>query len=326
VTIPRNDLFAGLKDQRIVVTGGAGFVGSNVVARLLELGARVVVLDDFFTGQLDNLPQQHPALEIVRGTVADAQSVRDVMAGALYVFHEAARNIIVSTKNPREDYEVNIGGTLNVLMAARELGTRRVVYASSASVYGNARYLPVNEDDGTNILNPYACSKYSGESYCKAFYETYGLSTAVVRYSNVYGTMQRPDNPYCGVVSKFFAAAQAGEPLQIHGDGEQTRDYTYVSDVVEATILAAVSPKAEGRAFNVGTGRETSVNVLAEKILQVTGASSEVRHIDRRDIDNIRRRVLNIERIRGELRWAPTITLEEGLRRTYAWLQGQANK
>ena len=164
--------FEKLSGQRVVVTGGAGFVGSNIVRRLLQEGARVVVLDDFYTGTLENLPAADPGIEIVRGTVTDYDLVRDVVKGAAIVFHEAARNIIVSTRNPREDYEVNIGGTLNVLLAARETGVPRTVYASSASVYGNPRYLPINEDDATNMLSPYAVSKFAGENYCKAFYES----------------------------------------------------------------------------------------------------------------------------------------------------------
>ncbi|HJQ69804.1 MAG TPA: NAD-dependent epimerase/dehydratase family protein [Blastocatellia bacterium] len=310
-----------LKDERIVVTGGAGFVGSNIVQRLLKEGARVTVLDDFYTGSEQNLPSDHAGLEIIRGSVTDFNLVREVVKGADVVFHEAARNIIVSTRNPREDYEVNIGGTLNVLLAVKEMGVRRVVYASSASVYGNPRYLPINEDDATNMLSPYSVSKFAGENYCKAFYESYGLSTAVVRYSNVYGTLQRPDNPYCGVVAKFFEAAMAGSSPRIHGDGEQTRDYTYIDDVVEATLLAGFAVKAEGQVYNVGTGRETSVNQLARLIIEITGAKVEPVYVDRRDIDNIRRRVLNIEKIRRELRWIPSVTIEQGLRRTYEWLK-----
>lgn len=307
--------------KKVVVTGGAGFVGSNIVRRLLKEGAKVVVLDDFYTGNESNLPVGDPNLEVVRGSVTDFELTRDVVRGAISVIHEAARNIIVSTRNPREDYEVNIGGTLNVLLAVRECNVPRMVYASSASVYGNPRYLPINEDDSTNMLSPYAVSKFAGENYCKAFYESYGLSTAMVRYSNVYGIAQRPDNPYCGVIAKFFEMAMSGKAPRIHGDGEQTRDFTYIDDVVDATLLAGFSPKAEGQVYNVGTGRETSVNQLARTIIQVTGAEVEPEYVDRRDIDNIRRRVVNIEKIRRELRWSPSVTIEKGLRYTYQWLK-----
>jgi UDP-glucose 4-epimerase len=289
--------------------------------RLAGEGAAVVVLDDFFTGVEENL-DPGAGVEIVRGSVTDDELVRSVMAGCAAVVHQAARNIIVSTRNPREDFEVNVGGTLNVLLAAQEHHVQRVVYASSASVYGNPRYLPINEDDSVNVLSPYAVSKYSGENYCKAFYETYGLSTAAVRYSNVFGPGQSSQNPYAGVVAKFFEAAMRGEPPRVHGDGEQTRDFTYVDDAVEATILTLISTKADGQVYNVGTGRETSVNALAQQIIEVTGGTVEPEHVDRRDIDNIRRRVLNIEKIRRELRWTPSVTIEEGLRRTHSWLVG----
>ncbi len=311
---------SAMSNQNVLVTGGAGFVGSSTVARLLELGAVVTVLDDFFTGLRENLPEPHEQLTVVRGSVNDEHLVRQLVKAADYVFHMAARNIIVSMKDPREDFATNIGGTLNVLMAARNDRVRRVVYTSSASIYGNPRYLPINEDDGTNMLSPYAVSKYAGENYCKAFFESYDVPVAVVRYSNVYGPMQRPENPYCGVVAKFFEAAMAGRSPVIHGDGEQTRDYTYVADAVEATLLAAVSPRAEGQIYNVGTGRETTVNRLATSICSISGRDVLPQHTDRRDIDNIRRRVLSIEKSRRELRWEPKMTLENGLRATYEWL------
>ena len=312
--------FAG---RRVLVTGGAGFVGGRVVRRLVEQGAHVTVLDDLFTGRTEVLPT---AVQFVQGSVTDATLVRDLVADASVVFHMAARNIIASTRDPLDDFQTNIGGTLNVLMAARESKPDRVVYTSSTSVYGNPRSIPINEDDPLVLLSPYAVSKLGGENYCGAFYESYGVPVAVVRYSNVYGPGQRPDNPYCGVVSKFFAAAWAGEPIQVHGDGEQTRDYTFVDDAVAATLMAAIHPRAEGEVFNVGTGIETSVNALAAGIAAAAGRKVEVQHVDRRDIDNIRRRVVNIEKIRRMLRWVPQVTLERGLAETAQWLAREGDR
>jgi UDP-glucose 4-epimerase len=304
--------------RRVLVTGGAGFVGSALVRRLISSGARVTVLDDLFTGRLDAIPT---GADFIEGSVTDEPLVRDLVKRHTVVFHLAARNIIASTANPRDDFATNIGGTLNVLLAARDSNLERVVYTSSASVYGNPRSIPINEDDRLEPLTPYAVSKLAGEHYCIAFYESYGLSTSVVRYSNVYGPYQRPENPYCGVVSKFLIAANAGKALSIHGDGGQTRDYTFVEDAVDATLLAATHPRAEGEVFNVGTGLETSVNDLAEAVGRASHRQVSVEHIDRRDIDNIRRRVVNIEKIRHMLRWSPQVTLDRGLEKTVRWFE-----
>lgn len=312
-----------LRGHRVLVTGGAGFIGSSIVARLLVLGSRVTVLDDFFTGRRDSLPAEHAMLHVCEGSVVDAGLVQRLVAEADFVLHLAARNIIASTTNPRDDFATNIGGTLNVLMAARESSLRRIVYSSSASVYGNPRYLPINEDDRTTTLSPYAASKYAAENYCSAFFESFSVPVTVLRYSNVFGPGQRPQNPYCGVVAKFFSSALTGCAPVIHGDGEQTRDYTFIDDVVDATLRAAVSSRAEGQVYNIGTGRETSVNQLATTILEISGCGKKPEHVDRRDIDNIRRRVLNTEKARGELRWTPGTTLEQGLRATHAWLLRQ---
>jgi len=206
-------------------------------------------------------------------------------------------------------------------MAARESRVERVVYSSSTSVYGNPRSIPINEDDLIVPLSPYAVSKLGGEHYCLAFYESYGLPISVVRYSNIYGPGQRPDNPYCGVVSKFLTSAFLGEPLSIHGDGLQTRDFTYIDDAVEATLLAAIHPRAEGEVFNVGTGIETSVADLARMVGEAVGRETTVLTIDRRDIDNIRRRVVNIEKARRMLHWVPQIRMQRGLDRTAEWFQ-----
>ncbi len=312
-----------LENRRVLVTGGAGFVGSNLVRRLLEERAAVTVLDDLFTGRRENLPAE--GLAFVEGSVCDPPTVERVIAGQEIVIHAAARNIVVSTRNPREDFETNIGGTLNVLLAARAAGVGRVVYTSSTSVYGNPRYLPINEDDPLSLLTPYAVSKLAGENYCTAFYESYGMPTTAVRYSNVFGRGQDPANPYCGVVAKFIEALFQGKPPLIHGDGNQTRDFTYVDDAVEATLLAATSDRAVGEVFNVGTGVETRVNQLAEALIRITGVAVQPARTDRRDVDNIRRRVVNIEKTRRLLRWIPEVTLEEGLRRTVEWQRRQAH-
>ena len=307
-----------LENARVLVTGGAGFIGSNLVRRLLREGARLTVLDDLFTGRLENLPRK--GFEFVEGSVCDAAIVDKLVADHEVIFHAAARNIVVSTKNPREDFETNIGGTLNVLLAARATNrVKRVVYTSSTSVYGNPKYLPINEDDHLSLLTPYAVSKLGGENYCMAFYESYGVPTTAVRYSNVYGPGQDPGNPYCGVVAKFIDSLFEGKPPVIHGDGNQTRDFTYIDDAVEATVLAAQSDRAVGEVFNVGTGVETRVNELAQALVKIVGVNTTPQHTNRRDIDNIRRRVVNIEKTRRALRWVPNTTLENGLQATVAW-------
>jgi nucleoside-diphosphate-sugar epimerase len=311
-----------LRDLRILVTGGAGFVGSNLVKRLLREGARVTVLDDLFTGRIENLPAE--GFEFVQGSVCDAKIVDRLVESHQLVFHLAARNIVVSTRNPREDFETNIGGTLNVLLAARATGGRRIVYTSSTSVYGNPRYLPINEDDPLSLLTPYAVSKLAGENYCMAFYESYDLPTTAVRYSNIFGPGQDPSNPYCGVVAKFLDSLLAGRAPVVHGDGNQTRDFTFIDDAVEATLLAGTSDRALGEVFNVGSGVETRVNELAALLIRLTGARTAPAHTDRRDVDNIRRRVVNIEKTRRALRWVPEVTLEEGLRRTVEWQRSHA--
>ena len=313
------------KDKKVLVAGGAGFVGSNLVKKLSEEGALVTVLDDLFTGDYSFIAGL-PNTTFVKGSVTDYDLVEDLMKKAHIVFNLAARNIIVATKRPREDFNVNAGGMLNILIAAKKHGIDRIVYTSSASVYGNPRYLPINEDDRINILNPYAASKLSAENYCMAFYESYGVPVTILRYSNVYGINQSPSNPYCGVVSKFFSCVLNGSPPKIHGDGEQTRDFTFVDDAVDATMLAALSSKVVGEILNVGTGKETSVKHLADLIIELSGKDIRPITIDRRDIDNLRRRVLNIEKIRRNLRWIPYITLEEGLYKTYQWLIGSEDR
>jgi UDP-glucose 4-epimerase len=309
-----------LNNKKILVTGGAGFVGSNLVRALIKQhNAKVTVLDDLFTGHLKHL--EGLDYEFVQGTVEDVNLVENLVSEHQVVFHMAARNIIVSNKNPREDLNVNVVGSFNVFAAALKYGIERIVYTSTSSIYGNPQTLPIAEDDRKSFLSFYSASKFSAEVYAKAFHEVHGLPVSIVRYSNVYGYNQSPSNPYCGVIGKFIDAAFKNEDIRIHGDGEQTRDFTFVTDAVDATISAAIYDKAIGNEYNIGTGVEISVNKLAELIIQITGSKSSIVHIDKRDIDNIRRRVVNIEKTRHDLKYQPLVTLKNGLTETISWQQ-----
>jgi len=236
--------------KHILVTGGAGFIGSNLVRMLVDdYGCEVTVLDNMFTGRPENLREQGIAtgVQVVTGSVLDQSLVKRLVQGKDTIFHLAAVNIIASMENPRTDLENNITGTYNVLEAAHQAGVTRVVYASTSSVYGNSGYLPVCEEDRVRFLNFYSASKYAGENYAQVFYEQYDLPVTVVRYSNVYGYNQRPENPYAGVVAKFINWALHDAPLKIHGDGSQTRDFTFIADACRATVLAALCPRAVGQ-------------------------------------------------------------------------------
>lgn len=313
-----------VEGKKILVTGGAGFVGSNLVKILCKsYSAQVIVLDDLFTGNRNFLNGLD--VEFVHGSVEDQVLVEELVKKVDVVFHIAARNIIVSNANPREDLMVNVVGTFNVLEACKKNGIERLVYSSTASVYGNPKYLPIPEDGNKSFLSFYSASKFSGEVYCQAFYEVFNVPVSVVRYSNVYGFNQLPSNPYCGVIGKFIESSVKGDTIKIHGDGEQTRDYTFVDDAVEATIQAAINPRAIGQIYNIGTGVETSVKRLAEVINAITGSSSKIEYIDKRDIDNIRKRYMNIDKIRHELKFSPLTRLEDGLEKTINWYKNYTN-
>jgi UDP-glucose 4-epimerase len=259
------------KDNTVLVTGGAGFVGSNVVNTLLDkYDCKVIVVDDLSTGFESNLDHSKK-LEFIKGSVTDEKLMDENVKRVSRILHMAAKNIIVSTKNPKDDFDINIGGTLQMLILARKYGVKRFVYTSSASVYGNTKYLPINEDDSLNTLSPYSVSKLAGENYCRSFYESYEVPTICLRYSNVYGINQDARNPYCGVISKFIESALTGTSPQIHGDGEQTRDFTYVEDTVEATIRALFTEKGDGYVCKVGTGIEKKKNKLARMVIEVVG-------------------------------------------------------
>jgi UDP-glucose 4-epimerase len=307
-----------LTNKKILVTGGAGFVGSNLVRALIEkYEAKVTVLDDLFTGTKDNLSGLDYAF--VRDSIENADIVNECVSNADIVFHLACRNIIVSNKNPREDLNVNVKGGFNVFDACMRHGVSRVVYTSTSSVYGEPERVPVAEGDKKSFLNFYSASKYSAEIYAKTFFEVFGLPVTILRYSNVYGINQLPVNPYCGVIGKFIQAALTNEPVKIFGTGEQTRDYTYIDDAINGTIAAAIYPEAIGEDYNIGTGCETSVNQLAGHILQTTGSSSVIKHVSNRDIDNVSRRAININKAQKDLNYTPRFSITEGLKKTIDW-------
>lgn len=314
-----------LRNKNVLVTGGAGFVGSNLVKTLVEqYDCNVTVLDDLFTGSEENL--SGVAHNFVLGSVEDKLLVDRTVKGMDVVFHLAARNIIVSNNNPREDLNVNVGGSFNMFEACLTHNVRRVVYTSTSSIYGNSQALPIREGNPKSFLNFYSAGKYSAEVYARTFYEVFGLPVSIVRYSNVYGTNQSPTNPYCGVIGKFIEAALTGQPLKVHGDGEQTRDYTYIDDAINATIAAAIYPLAVGQDYNIGTGTETSVKELAELVISVTGSNSRISHVENRDIDNIRRRCIDINKAMNELHYIPSYSVDQGLKATVNWFLQSISK
>jgi UDP-glucose 4-epimerase len=304
-----------LARKKILVTGGAGFIGSNIVRKLIQsYEAEITVLDDLFTGDQKNLSGLK--CNFVKGSVEDINLVDNCISEVDIVFHLAARNIIISNKNAREDLNVNVIGSFNILESCLKNNIERVVYTSSASIYGNQSKLPIQETDSKDFLSFYSASKYSGEVYAKAFFEVHQLPISIVRYSNVYGSYPLYNNRYSGVISKFLDAVMKQEPIIIHGDGEQTRDYTYIEDAVNGTIAAAIYPKALGEVYNIGTGIETSVNRVAQTLLEITKSESEIIYTSNRDIDNIRRRVMDIEKTRHDLHYQPMYSMKNGLQKT----------
>lgn len=313
-----DSIYEPIRGQRVLVTGGLGFCGLNLTRFLAEeLDCRVTVLDDCSNSTLPDTPLRN--VEVVVGDAREPNKYEPLLRANPWIFHLACRTILTCGSDPEADLTVNSLSTLRILewlRANRPPRFQRFLYTSSTSIYGNCRHLPTDELDPPNILNHYAATKLLGEHYTLLYHMAYDVPTTCVRYSNVYGPGQTPSNPYCGVIGKFLDSAARGEPLSVHGDGEQTRDYTYVLDAVLATVLAAVSPKALGDVFNIGTGVETSVNTIAQEIRAIFGDSVVVEHIDRRDIDNIRRRVLSPEKIRVRLGWSPQVRFRDGLERT----------
>lgn len=305
--------------MKILVTGGAGFIGSHLVDRLVSLGHHVRVLDDLSTGKRENLSAVASAVELMVGDVRDEGTVRRAMAGVELVYHEAAVvSVQRSVETPVDTLGVNVGGTLQVLCAAREAGARRVVLASSAAVYGSQGEGARTESDATLPDSPYGLEKLSSEHYLRMWHALYGLETVALRYFNVFGPRQDPSSPYSGVTSIFADRVRRGTPPTIYGDGEQTRDFVYVANVVEANVRAGLGPVAHGT-FNVGCGVSTSLNRLLASMAEAAGVRSIPSYGPARQGD-IRHSLADITRARRELGYEPSVDVQSGLARLLASL------
>jgi UDP-glucose 4-epimerase len=310
--------------MRVLVTGGAGFIGSNLVRGLLERGHAVRVLDNFSTGNRQNLSGLEEEVELVEGELRSYERVHAATRGVELVFHQGALpSVPRSVQDPLTTSAVNVEGTLNVLLAARDEGVRRVVFASSSSVYGSGGTLPRSEADAPDPVAPYGVAKLAAERYCVSFSRVYGsLETVCLRYFNVFGPRQNPTSQYAAVVPRFIAAIDAGEPVPIYGDGEQRRDFTYVANVVDANLLAADADGVNGLVFNVGTGTPASVNVLADTLGELLGREVRKEYLPARP-GEIRDSWAEIGAARRLLGWEPRVELAEGLRRAAAALIGE---
>lgn len=319
---------------RALVTGGAGFIGAHLTRGLVDQGYHVRVLDNFSSGRPANLEyvlkqklQEVPAgrrvqadgVEILNGDICDLEVCRQACDGVEVVFHQAAmRSVPRSVDDPRGANENNVNGTLNILIAAAAAKARRVVSASSSSVYGDDPVLPKREDQMPAPISPYAASKLAGEHYCRVFARTYGLSTVSLRYFNVFGPLQDPASQYAAVIPRFIMWTLQGQPLEIHGDGLQSRDFTFIDNVVSANLLAANAPNLEGEAFNIACGERLTLMDLVSTIERITNKRAERNHVEPRRGD-VRHTLADISRAGASLGYKPIVNFAEGMERTVAY-------
>ena len=304
----------------VVVTGGAGFVGSHIVAALLERGARVRVIDNLSTGYAENLAEIGGEIDFIKASITDSQAVNRALENVELVFHEAAiPSVPRSVNNPAETHDASVNGTFSLLLAARDRKVRRLVYAASSSAYGDQQESPKRESMRPDPLSPYAVAKLVGEYYSQVFDRTYGLETVSLRYINVFGPRQDPGSQYSGVISRFLLALNRGESPVIYGDGEQSRDFTYVSNVVDANLRAAESQEAVGKVINVANGESVTLNELLATVQRLTGRTDIPARYELPRVGDIRDSLADLTLAKSLLGYSPVVGLEEGLRRTIAW-------
>lgn len=311
-----------LEGCKVLVTGGAGFVGSHLAEALLKKRCEVIILDNLSTGFMENISHLLDCgnkVHFIQGDIRDPEVCLKAAEGVDIIFHEAAQiNPVLAVEDPFFDFEVNASGTLNLLDAARKRDVKKFIFAAT-NVYGDPKYLPIDENHPLDLLSPYAASKLSGEAYCMVYNRTYGIETVRLRYTNIYGPRQRSTKSESGVIAIFIERVINGKPPVIFGDGEKTRDFVYVSDVVKANILAAESERCAGEVFNIGSGKETSINALAELVLKVCGNKDlSPIHEPPRKADFQRCKV-DTTKARNLLGFRLEIQLEEGLEKTINW-------
>ncbi|MBI5239223.1 MAG: SDR family oxidoreductase [Elusimicrobia bacterium] len=307
------------KGKLWLVTGGAGFIGSNIAEALVRRGERVRILDNLSTGKPEHMASFRGRVEFVRGDIRDLSDCRRAAKGAAYVIHQAAlRSVPKSVDDPTGSHDSNSTGTLNMLIAAREAKAGRFVYASSSSVYGDAKVFPEREDHLPRPISPYAAQKLAGEHYAMLFCRTYGLETVSLRYFNVFGPRQDPESLYSAVIPKFMEQAYMGLPLEVHSDGKQSRDFTHVANVVEANLLAAVTKKGVGENFNIANGKCYSLLDIIAVLSDIVGRRLERRHSPMRKGD-VRKTSADISKARRLLGYKPVMGVEAGLRDTWSY-------
>jgi nucleoside-diphosphate-sugar epimerase len=303
--------------MKILVTGGGGFIGSHIVERLVREGHDVRVLDNFATGRRENLSEFAGQLELVEGDIQSYERAHTAVRGCELVFHQAALpSVPRSVQDPLTSNASNVIGTLNVLLAARDSEVRRVIFASSSSVYGANPTLPKQEDLPALPISPYAVAKLAAEGYCRSFSEVYGLDTVALRYFNVFGARQDPKSQYAAVVPNFIVASREDRPLTVFGDGEQSRDFTFIENVVDANILAMDATGVAGRTYNIACGDPVTINRLIEELGVLSGRELTAVH-EKGRLGDVRHSLADISRARDELGYQPSIGFTEGLRRTY---------
>jgi len=304
-----------------LVTGGAGFIGSNLVLTLREDGRKVRVLDNFATGRAENLEPVKPDIDLIEGDIRDLGLLQKVMQGVSHVYHQAALpSVPRSVEDPVQSNENNISGTLNVLVAARDNRVARFVFASSSSVYGDTAVLPKQESMSPSLLSPYALNKLAGEYYCRLFSQLYGLPTVSLRYFNVFGPRQDPQSEYAAVIPKFITAFLSNETPVIYGDGEQTRDFTYVDNVVAANRLATGLEACTGQVLNIAVGKQISLNQLVRELREITGIRLSPKYAEPR-LGDVRHSLADISLARKLLEYEPSVGLKSGLEKTLDWFR-----